>query len=154
MKKYSFRKYCNLIGLIEIEADSDVSALEKYKKTKLSDYKWKDNPTKKIEPLMKSLLTIALIPTEKSKEENLFKAVVLQAIEDANYDRTNNPELSYKLEAIEWLTSMNQDFCLIVDLAGYEPVYLRDKIIALRNKGEMQINAAQQKFYLLKGKND
>ena len=35
MKKYSFRKYCNLIGFIEIEADSDVSALEKYKKTKL-----------------------------------------------------------------------------------------------------------------------
>tara|TARA_R110000823_G_C15764107_1_gene483303 strand:- start:516 stop:716 length:201 start_codon:yes stop_codon:yes gene_type:complete len=47
MKKYSFRKYCNLIGFIEIEADSDVSALEKYKKTRLSDYKWKDNPTKK-----------------------------------------------------------------------------------------------------------
>jgi hypothetical protein len=47
MKKYSFRKYCNLIGSIEIEADSDVSALEKYKQTRLSDYKWKDNPTKK-----------------------------------------------------------------------------------------------------------
>lgn len=47
MKKYSFRKYCNLIGSIEIEADSDVSALEKYKQKKLSDYKWKDNPTKK-----------------------------------------------------------------------------------------------------------
>jgi hypothetical protein len=146
MKKYSFRKYCNLIGFIEIEADSDVSALEKYKKTKLSDYKWKDNPTKK------DLLTIALIPTEKSKEENLFKAVVLQAIEDANYDRTNNPELSYKLEAIEWLTSMSQDFCLIVDLAGYEPVYLRDKIIALQNKGEMQINAAQQEILFTKRK--
>jgi hypothetical protein len=101
---------------------------------------------------MKSLLTIALIPTEKSKEENLFKAVVLQAIEDANYDRTNNPELSYKLEAIEWLTSMSQDFCLITDLAGYEPVYLRDKIIALRNKGEMQINAAQQKVLFTKRK--
>ena len=53
---------------------------------------------------MKSLLTIALIPTEKSKEEALFKAVLLQAIEDANYEGIINPELNYKLEAIEWLT--------------------------------------------------
>lgn len=95
---------------------------------------------------MKSLLTIALVGTEKSKEESLFKAVLLQAIEDANYEGINNPELNYKLEAIEWLTTMSTDFCLISDLANYEPVYLRDKIIEIRNKGEMQINAIQRDY--------
>ena len=101
---------------------------------------------------MKSLLTVSLVSTEKNKEENLFKAVLLQTIEDANYEGIDNPELSYKLEAIEWLTTMSQDFYLIVDLAGYEPVYLRDKIIALRNKGEMQINPAQQEILFIKRK--
>lgn len=95
---------------------------------------------------MKSLLTIALVATEKSKEESLFKAVLLQAIEDANYEGIINPELNYKLEAIEWLTTMSTDFCLISDLANYEPVYLRDKIIELRNKGEMQLNAVQRDY--------
>jgi hypothetical protein len=46
MTKYFFQKYCNLIGYIEIEANSDKEALEKYKKTKISDYKWKGNPMK------------------------------------------------------------------------------------------------------------
>jgi hypothetical protein len=32
MTKYSFRKYCNLIGFIEIEADSDKEAIEKYER--------------------------------------------------------------------------------------------------------------------------
>ena len=101
---------------------------------------------------MKQLLTVSLVPTEKNKEENLFKAVVLQAIEDANYEGINNPELSYKLEAIEWLTTMSQDFYLISDLAGYEPVYLRDKIIELRNKGVMQLNVIQQNYLFSKRK--
>jgi hypothetical protein len=101
---------------------------------------------------MKSLLTVSLVPTEKNKEENLFKAVVLQAIEDANYEGIGNPELSYKLEAIEWLTTMSQDFYLISDLAGYEPVYLRDKIIELRNKGVMQLNVIQQNYLFSKKK--
>ena len=95
---------------------------------------------------MKSSLTIALIATEKSKEETLFKAVLLQAIEDANYEGVTNPELNYKLESIEWLTTMSTDFCLICDLANYEPVYLRDKIIEIRNKGEMQLNAVQRDY--------
>ena len=47
MTKYSFRKYCNLIGYIEIEAESDKEAIEKYKKTKISDYKWKANSMKR-----------------------------------------------------------------------------------------------------------
>jgi hypothetical protein len=34
MTKYFFQKYCNLIGYIEIEANSDKEALEKYKKDK------------------------------------------------------------------------------------------------------------------------
>jgi|TARA_B110000285_G_scaffold235218_1_gene315611 hypothetical protein len=99
---------------------------------------------------MKSLLTIALVATEKSKEESLFKAVLLQAIEDANYEGIINPELNYKLEAIEWLTTMSTDFCLISDLANYEPVYLRDKIIEIRNKGEMQLNAIQRDYLFSK----
>jgi hypothetical protein len=34
MTKYSFRKYCNLIGYIEIEANSDKEAIEKYETDK------------------------------------------------------------------------------------------------------------------------
>ena len=41
---------------------------------------------------------------------------------------------------------MSTDFCLISDLANYEPVYLRDKIIEIRNKGEMQLNAIQRDY--------
>jgi len=44
--KYSFRKYCNLIGFIDIEAENDKEALKKFNKTSISDYKWKTNPTK------------------------------------------------------------------------------------------------------------
>ncbi len=44
--KYSFRKYCNLIGFIDIEAENDKEALKKFNKTTISDYKWKANPTK------------------------------------------------------------------------------------------------------------
>lgn len=44
--KYSFRKYCNLIGFVDVEAENDKDALKKFNKTAISDYKWKTNPTR------------------------------------------------------------------------------------------------------------
>ena len=97
---------------------------------------------------MKSFVKILQTKTFiENKEKRLFCSVIYQAIEDADYKGLDKKYLKYKKEAIDWLLNMSDDFCLIVDLAGYNPEYIKDKIKNLTYVGKYQFT--QEQFDIL-----
>lgn len=93
---------------------------------------------------MKSFVKTLQSPiTKPNKEKKLFCAVIIQAIEDANYKGLDKRYLKHKHDAIQWLTTMSQDFCMIADLAGFEPEYIKDKIKNLMLLGNYEFTQEQ-----------
>jgi len=97
-----------------------------------------------IEQLMKSFVkTLQNLSNKIDKEKRLFCSIIIQAIEDASYKGLDKKYLKHKQEAIEWLTTMSEDFCYIVSLAGYDPQYVTDKIKNLMLIGYYQFTQEQ-----------
>jgi len=107
-----------------------------------------------IEQLMKSFVKTLLNPSNKiNKEKRLFCAIIIQAIEDASYKGLDKRHLKYKHEAIEWLTTMSEDFCYITEIAGYNPEYIKDKIKNLMLIGYYQFTQEQYDVLFYTGNN-
>jgi len=93
---------------------------------------------------MKSFVKTLQYSNQQSESENrLFCAVIYQAIDDASYKGLDKRYLRYKQEAIDWLTNMSNDFCLVCQLANYEPQYVKDQIKKLAMHGSIQFTQAQ-----------
>ena len=80
---------------------------------------------------------------QKSPEEKLWYAVIVQAFTDATYKGHRKDPLYAKREAIEWMTSEGKDFKLIFHFAGYEYEYAVRKVRKLLTMVEYQITKIQ-----------
>ena len=61
-------------------------------------------------------------------ERAIWRAVILQALEDAASRSKKVKDKFNKDQAIHWLTHKNADFDHVCDLAGFEPSYVRRKV--------------------------
>ena len=61
-------------------------------------------------------------------ERALWRAVILQMLEDAARDSSKPVDLYNKEVARNWLQSGSQDFFMVCDLAGFDVEYLRKNI--------------------------
>ena len=93
---------------------------------------------------MKQLKTVPSSQTEqKLPEENLWYAVIAQALTDAAYAGNRRDPLYAKREAIEWMTTQGKDFKLVFHYAGYEYEYVARKIRKLLTMVKYQITEIQ-----------
>ena len=62
-------------------------------------------------------------------EQKLWKAVLSQGVYEACSKRYNALPLTYgeMRSALEWIDLSNRDFCLVCNLAGYDPRYILRK---------------------------
>lgn len=63
-------------------------------------------------------------------ETALWRAVITQALMDASSNSAKDEAKNDKMKALRWLCSNSQDFKTICYYAGYDPVYLKKKIIS------------------------
>lgn len=61
-------------------------------------------------------------------EQALWRAVILQMLEDATSQSTKPNDQYHKFMAREWLLSDSKDFHMVCDLAGFDVGYLRKNI--------------------------
>jgi len=93
---------------------------------------------------MKSFVkTLQFSKNKLNPELRLFCSIIYQALEDAMYKGLEKRHLRYKHEAIEWLTGMSNDFCLICNMANYEPEYVKDKVKQLALHGDIKFTQSQ-----------
>ncbi len=65
------------------------------------------------------------------REQAIWRAVLMQAITDA-FSNSHKPYARRcKREALAWLTHYSRDFRTVCDYAGYDPLYLHQKIAHL-----------------------
>lgn len=65
---------------------------------------------------------------EDSNEQMLWRAVLCQAVEDANCKSHKIDKKSIGLKAKTWLMNDNEDFKIVCDMAGYDPARVRRHI--------------------------
>ncbi len=68
---------------------------------------------------------------EDHNEKHLWKAVICQAIEDANSRSTQQRKKLAKRRAIKWLTEDSDDFRAVCDLAGYDHKVVKRNALTL-----------------------
>jgi hypothetical protein len=89
--------------------------LRAYKK-KIGDNIMHTTPKKRVE--RKDIVKIRYLNKEYN-EENLWKAVLCQAMEDATSNSSKRRILHAKKMAIKWFTEDNEDIKIVCQLAGY-----------------------------------
>ena len=93
---------------------------------------------------MKSFVkTLQTLSPQKNSETRLFVSILYQALEDADYRGIDKKYLRYKQEAIEWLIRQSNDFCLICEMAGYDPIFIIDKVKSQMMYGKYQFTQSQ-----------
>lgn len=76
---------------------------------------------------------------KRTPEEKLWKAVLSQGVYEACNERHHALPLTFGeyRSALEWVDLTNRDFCLVCNLAGYDPKYIvRKAKTKLRKKKE------------------
>ncbi|MDB1135203.1 hypothetical protein [Candidatus Anaplasma sp. TIGMIC] len=74
--------------------------------------------------------------SENTRYSALWGAVILQAMIDitSNYKRTeNNLE---KTKAYNWISDMHSDFITVCHFAGYNPIYVRNKMRSMLSRSQ------------------
>lgn len=74
----------------------------------------------------------------------LFRAVILQAIQDAKSRSGKQEMVFWRNQAHHWLFTDRKDFTFICDLAGFHPDHVRRKINAAQERGFFWKNAPLQ----------
>jgi len=59
-------------------------------------------------------------------EQRLFRAIITQALEDADYKGTVMIDMRDKETAINWFLDLGKDFRTTCDYAGFDPLSIRD----------------------------
>jgi len=67
---------------------------------------------------------------DENGARQLWCAVLLTAVEDANYTGTVKESLDQRRKALAWLTEPNPDFPVVCRLAGLDPLAVRERIRA------------------------
>ncbi len=68
-------------------------------------------------------------------EQALWRAVILQALEDAASNSAKVSERYHKTQALHWLNGTGKDFVLVCDYAGLDPEVIRKKIKQALSRG-------------------
>ncbi|MGB4192309.1 MAG: hypothetical protein WBJ81_07220 [Rickettsiales bacterium] len=63
-------------------------------------------------------------PNFKSKENELWKAVIYQALEDLRLPPSNKRYRTSRKQAKKWFIDEDKDFCKVCDYAGLDPKYV------------------------------
>ena len=101
--------------------------------------------------------TVGLIEESSARspvcgEQAIWRAVILQALEDA-VNRSPKTQHRYEKEqALRWLTERNPDFVLVCDYAGWDPDYVRRKVKKALLNGCKWRAESKQKQSSTKGK--
>ncbi len=74
-------------------------------------------------------------PPEMRGFRALWRAIILQALEDAASNSKKSKEQYFKTQAIHWLNHGGQDFVEVCDYAGLDPDYARKQIKKALSRG-------------------
>ncbi len=83
-------------------------------------------------------------------EQRLFRAIITQALEDADYNGTIMIDMRNKESAINWFLDLGKDFRTICDYAGFDPISIRDAFVKARAKGLMNYTERQCELLFIK----
>lgn len=61
-------------------------------------------------------------------ERAVWRAVILQMLEDATNHSKKPQEKRHRDQALNWLEGTSEDFKIVCDLAGFEPAFVRKKV--------------------------
>ena len=82
-------------------------------------------------------------------EQRLFRAIITQALEDANYNGTTMINMRNKETAINWFLDLGKDFRTTCDYAGFDPICIRDAFVKAREKGLMNYTEGQSELLFI-----
>lgn len=84
-------------------------------------------------------------------ERAVWKAVILQMLEDATSEAKKPQDSRNREHARAWLDGTSQDFHTVCDLAGFDPAYIRSKVKkALAAPADWRRNATHAKAEIKK----
>lgn len=67
-------------------------------------------------------------PNPTRAEQAIWRAVIVQSITDAISRSAKREAAQHRREALTWLTNFSRDFRTVCDYAGYDPVYVQERI--------------------------
>ncbi len=63
-------------------------------------------------------------------EQQLFRKVIEQAIRDVTYEGCTPDHVEERIETDSWFRDAGPDFTMVCDLAGLDPLAVRDRYVA------------------------
>tara|TARA_R100000742_G_C4273504_1_gene93068 strand:- start:922 stop:1290 length:369 start_codon:yes stop_codon:yes gene_type:complete len=85
-----------------------------------------------------------ILKEDKSPEQKLFQAVVLQAFEDALTTHGSKQESYLKKDAHDWFLDKNNQFDSICWYAGFDPEIINEKYKKLLIEGKIKFTRLQE----------
>ena len=82
-------------------------------------------------------------------EQRLFRAIITQALEDADYKGTMMIDMRNKETAINWFLDLGKDFRTACDYAGFDPLSIRDAFVKARERGLMNYTERQSELLFI-----
>lgn len=70
-------------------------------------------------------------PNPTRAEQAIWRAVIMQCFTDAISRSAKREAIQHRREALTWLTNFSRDFRTVCEYAGYDPVYVQERIRAL-----------------------
>lgn len=84
------------------------------------------------EVCVKDTQDTATITANVSQNISLWKAVILQSLIDLASNSKKKIAQSYRFKALKWFSPDNKDFLRVCSLADLDPMYVLDKVKAIK----------------------
>jgi len=88
-------------------------------------------------------LASIILNSQKSTEERLYQAVVIQAFEDCLYNSGGKNEAYNKKEAHDWFVDNSEDFQQVCWLGGFDPDNVRERYLKLLKEKKIYFSDVQ-----------
>jgi len=92
-----------------------------------------------------------VLNTDKSSEQRLFQAIVLQAFEDALTTHGSKQESYLKKDAHDWFLGKNKSFEDVCWYAGFDPEIIHEKYKKLIIEGHVIFTELQKEWVRYRG---
>ena len=87
-----------------------------------------------------------ILKEDKSPEQKLFQAIVIQAFEDALTTHGSKQESYLKKDAHDWFLDKNNRFDSICWFAGFDPEIIHEKYIKLLRENKIKFTELQKSW--------
>ncbi len=89
-------------------------------------------------------MSAQILKEDKSPEQKLFQAIVLQAFEDVLTTHGNKQDSYLKKDAHDWFLDKNNQFDSICWYAGFDPEIINEKYKKLLAEGKIKFTRLQE----------